>query len=244
MMRKIVILMILAIFLIGCASGPTPPPAGFDPTVNPFIGEWSGRRPADDGNGWRIMEFNFTENQFTLIDSHDELQMGTYRFTNNRITFATQNSEWSWNIIEHSKYKIIFSGIRCRTCPSGFRMMVFIKPDHDSVFFDLLENEELLNNFLTNQEELTAIQGTWTVPREINRSGATYTFSGNEFRLVRRAQPTITGTFRIDNNMLVLINRNNNMIGFFIVEYKPNNTLLLHHIFNRGNNLVFGKFVK
>ena len=93
-MKKIIVIsIILAIFLVGCASAPSSQ-AAFDPSVNPFIGEWIGSFNTGSIYEW-AEEWNFTNDQFTVTDTRGRYETGSYSFTQNRIHFTTQTNSWS-----------------------------------------------------------------------------------------------------------------------------------------------------
>jgi len=132
--------------------------------------------------------------------------------------------------------------------PGGPRGSAFVvaKP-YFEIQRSLRSSIEARNAFTSNQEEIANIQGTWERSRRLGPgdgpSRVTYIFSEHEFRLTARGASSTSGTFKINNDILMMIT-NNDIIGLFVVEYKPDNVVFLHNIYLHDNFWSGGEFSK
>jgi len=231
-MRKIVILMILAIFLVGCASGPIAP-TGYtmpDPNMNPFIGEWMAQRWSDCRTFRVIENYTFTESQFTFTDTLGRNDFGSYSFDNRRITFTAQDRQWRWGWEIYNPIRLGLTNIPCHICPNGRRGVNLIREPYSDLVYDIWQENyerseifERVDTFSSNQEELANIQGVW---RMNGNWQVTYTFSGNNFTLTSvsgNAPRHVSGTFNINDN-LVIFTVDNEYVG--LAYYEINNNIL------------------
>ena len=231
MMRKIVILVILAVFLAGCASVPS----DFDPTVNPFIGEWGHVRRDLNADELFLLQYIFTgDNQVTIIRPGIPVpvQTGTYRFTHNRITFNVNNRSWQMGYFFNGENNLILES------PNNPSLFTFTRHPYYNNFYALRTNESAWNNALANREEVLSIQGSWV---NIN-SGATYTISGNEFTLINGRVRTSGTIISINDNLIGLIASDNRSSA--ILSYELLNNSLFFHAFGASNNFSLGTFIK
>jgi len=228
-MRKIAILMILAIFLVGCASAPTPPPAGFDPNVNPFLGEWGVPRFVSNTGERFILRYIFTEDQITIHSSGGRILTGTYTFTHNRINFDMGNrNRWTRNYSFNGD-----KNLKMYTNDRSYQLII-------SPYFNIplqFVDENFRNNFTTNQEELLSIQGSWRNPS----TNAIYTFKDDAFTLTV-GRRVLMGTFIINDNILRIF-VNNAPQGHLLYEFKSDNVLFIYTI-NTNISSSYGEFVR
>jgi len=68
-----------------------------------------------------------------------------------------------------------------------------------------VNDENELANYPTNESELASIQGRWRIYDPIKWDNATYTFTGDKFTLTTNKRDAISGTVKVNNNILILI---------------------------------------
>ena len=237
-MRKIKLsLIVLSVIFIGCADSPAYDP--FDPNVNPFIGEWR-RTLFNPDWGTYFETYVFTENQFTITNTLGREESGVYEFSRDRLIFHTETRSWEFQYELIGQTRILLSAID--GTPGSARFSITRQQYHD-LGLELWAIREKRNAFPVNEEELASIQGVWRIPGPWR---VTYTFSGTDFTLTRHRRAPfpefISGTLKIDNNHLLLM-VDNELFGFYLYEFQPNNVLFLHEIFGHRDS-HWGGFVR
>jgi len=234
-MKKVKLgLVFLSIIFIDCATAPA-----FDPNDNPFIGEWETFH-FDPAWGTYFETYVFTENQFIITNTMGKHETGFYELTRDRLILRTETETWEfeYRILGRTRLRLYpLAG-----APRTARFSITRQPYHDQGL-NLWLNAGARNAFPVNEEELASIQGVWRMPGNWH---VTYTFSGNDFTLTRHRRAPfpefISGTVKINDNFLLLI-VNNELFGFYIYEFQPNNVLFLHEIRGQPDS-HWGRFIR
>jgi len=110
--------------------------------------------------------------------------------------------------------------------PGGpLRQTIYIvKEAYSDLLLDAVYNEQKRNDFQTNEAELAGIQGVW---KRFDESQAVYTFNGNNFVLTAAGRDPVSGTIKVNDNILMLIT-DNELFGLFVYEFQEDDRLFLH----------------
>jgi hypothetical protein len=238
-MKKILIFAVLFGFVCAIVFGNGSQEQKAD-EASPFEGEWKSGWKTDNGQDY-IQTFIFTGNKFEwLVPADDGSTYGTFSYTKNKITFINENPEtktryprWSYqyDLISYTRIKFFIDDY----------VDWFTKQPYFDIEYNLRTNESERNNFPINQEELANIQGSWKHTNS-RAQEATYTFSGNEFTLTANRRNPVSGTVKINNNILVLIT-DNQVFGCYIYEFQPENILFLNELVGDTKSF-WGEFKK
>jgi hypothetical protein len=190
-MKKIVILMIVGIVLMGCATINLE----FDPTPTKFEGEW--RHPSEK---WNDQVYVFTGNRWKYT-CNDESKWGSgyFTFTNDAITlYKEDGKKWWYGSYSNPKYKITDAYLRIDL--------------NDKNWFVMLKQP--VEEFVTSGEMFDKIQGTWKLP---NKKDYIYTFSGDHFSFFDSDNKNNReGTFTLTNNgLLKLLTKEDTIYLFY-----------------------------
>jgi hypothetical protein len=195
--------------------------------ISPFEGEWVMDLTLNTGEK-KICKYIITGNKFEY--SEGELyEFGTFSYRNNQITFRNENPENVNNFPRWSFTYGLISYTRIRFTASNGSTLRFTKQPYFDIQYNLRTDEGYRTNFPINQGELASIQGSWkNTTRGFQE--ATYTFSGNDFTLTAKGSTPVSGTVKINDNILVLL-VDNQVFGCYIYEFQPDNILFLHELF-------------
>jgi hypothetical protein len=229
-MKKLVFLMIVGIGLIGCATVEN------NDDLSPFEGEWKAIGDIDGKDV--IFTYVFTGNQFELTRTDGKNYTGTFKYSKKKITFSYKEygnftEEYKLYELPESMFKLIDS--------NGVPFTYF-RTSYFKTILPLLKDEKGLANFSTNESELASIQGLWKIYNTKMWNDATYTFSKDNFTLTTNHRDAISGTVKVNENVLIMI-VDNKPFGIFLYEFRPNNVLFFHCFYGHSNSYM-GTFYK
>jgi hypothetical protein len=230
-MKKILLLVVLSVILFGCSSVPVP--TEFDPTETPFEGEWCNFDP-----DFNKLIYTFTGNrwEFTYQDLH---LTGLFNYNDKDIIFSNENGKWTQGYVFLGSYSFFIPQRSTGRVQTGFGQ--FIKQPYGDLVVSYISKEKLLSDIITNEEELSRIQGSWKHTNPIAK-GATYTFSGDQFSFNVPGSKPISGTAKIKDNILYLIVFDD-QFGIKYLDILPNNKIYLNELCSTID-LFRGEFIK
>jgi len=226
-MRRLVLVMVMLLLglLIGCASVSVP--VEFDPTETPFEGEW-----VNWDSDYNKLIYKFTGNrwEFTYKDVH---LTGLFTYTEKSVLFTNENGKWTQGYKFEGSYRFLLTqGSTGRQTGFGY----FTKQPYGDLVNSYVTKEKSFSDIVSNEEELTSIQGSW-------RSQAKYTFSGDQFKLnALTGNAPSSGTIKIKDNILYFI-VNNKLYGIVYLDLLPDNKIFLNRLWFYSD-LWWGLFIK
>jgi hypothetical protein len=211
--------------------------------ISPFEGEWIVDFTTYSGEK-KMAKYIFTGNKFEYYEG-ELYEFGTFSYRSKQITFRNENPENKANYPVWSFTYELISYTRIKFTASDGNVFRYTKQPYFDIQYRLRTDEGYRTNFPVNQMELTSIQGSWkNTTRGFQE--ATYTFSGNDFTLTAKGSTPVSGTVKINDNILVLI-VDNKVFGCYIYEFQPKNILFLHELFGDiigGSYSYWGSFKK
>jgi hypothetical protein len=196
-------------------------------------GEWKADWILIDTGEVFFPTYIFTGNQFE-INYPEGYYYGTFSYTKNKITFTNENPETKANFTVMSLTYELIGYTRIKFTING-RNLWFTKQPYFDIEYNLRTNESERNNFPVNQSESISIQGLWIAAYTNDGRRPSYNFTGNVFTLTVNNRNPITGTIKINDNILVLF-VDNEIFGIYVYEFQFGSVLNLHELFGQNDS--------